>query len=383
MRKGFTLIELLVVIAIIAILAAILFPVFAKAREKARQTSCLNNQKQIVTAILMLTQDNDEILPDKVTWTTELASNYGCTGKVWDCPTSSFRGTEAGPDYGYNKFLSKGALGDVQAPDATPMLGDIVSGSNKVNTLMGDFDKDIDPRHNKGSVIGFVDGHINYESFATSTTYAGTLMTRGYNLFPVSKLVSLDATLYTTGTFAANQSARSGFAPMPVEVCAGGAGVPDVKIEFDMQNTAGYVGIYNPWFCTIYDPGTSTTPGAGYSPGPGILPYADCIAVGWTNTIAGRSFVLNTRNTNTAASWTYARYDSEWAINTYYHFTVVIVNSGKNIYASVAKNGVAIGGLAVSKDVSGCMSNANMAAYIGSNGSTIWATVKNIRFGLL
>jgi prepilin-type N-terminal cleavage/methylation domain-containing protein/prepilin-type processing-associated H-X9-DG protein len=61
-RRGFTLIELLVVIAIIAILAAILFPVFARAREKARQASCLSNIKQIELASNMYTQDNDECL---------------------------------------------------------------------------------------------------------------------------------------------------------------------------------------------------------------------------------------------------------------------------------------------------------------------------------
>src|SRR5690349_6793876 len=62
-RSGFTLIELLVVIAIIAILAEMLFPVFAQAREKARQSVCLSNQKQLAMAITLYAQDFDEALP--------------------------------------------------------------------------------------------------------------------------------------------------------------------------------------------------------------------------------------------------------------------------------------------------------------------------------
>src|SRR5258708_7839174 len=66
-KRGFTLIELLVVIAIIAILAAILFPVFAQAREAARKSACLNNLKQIGPAMLMYAGDADEVLPPPFT----------------------------------------------------------------------------------------------------------------------------------------------------------------------------------------------------------------------------------------------------------------------------------------------------------------------------
>jgi len=75
-RRGFTLIELLVVIAIIAILAAILFPVFAQAREKARQTVCASNLKQIGTAFAMYLMDYDERLPDRRDLKASLPGGY-------------------------------------------------------------------------------------------------------------------------------------------------------------------------------------------------------------------------------------------------------------------------------------------------------------------
>lgn len=89
-RRGFTLIELLVVIAIIAILAAILFPVFAKAREKARQASCASNLKQLVLANLQYTQDNDETMPYGVDgggrgWAGPITTYTKSTG-VFQCP---------------------------------------------------------------------------------------------------------------------------------------------------------------------------------------------------------------------------------------------------------------------------------------------------------
>ena len=86
MRRGFTLIELLVVIAIIAILAAILFPVFARAREKARQTSCLSNEKQLGLAQLMYAQDYDETLTGRVMW-VRLLEPYVKNRQLFACPS--------------------------------------------------------------------------------------------------------------------------------------------------------------------------------------------------------------------------------------------------------------------------------------------------------
>ena len=92
--RGFTLIELLVVIAIIAIIAAILFPVFAKAREKARQTTCLSNMKQIGLALTQYVQDSDEIMPltdenlstGSISWRGLLQPYIKSTG-VFACPS--------------------------------------------------------------------------------------------------------------------------------------------------------------------------------------------------------------------------------------------------------------------------------------------------------
>lgn len=101
MRKGFTLIELLVVIAIIAILAAILFPVFAKAREKARQAACQSNLKQIGLAFQMYMSDYDERVPRIITWCWQGSytrqdkigplprlNPYVKNWQLWDCPSS-------------------------------------------------------------------------------------------------------------------------------------------------------------------------------------------------------------------------------------------------------------------------------------------------------
>jgi prepilin-type N-terminal cleavage/methylation domain-containing protein/prepilin-type processing-associated H-X9-DG protein len=95
-RKGFTLIELLIVIAIIAILAAILFPVFARARENARRSSCQSNLKQIGLGVMQYTQDYDETLPpaghfntSPQTWVWMDLDPYIKSQQLWKCPSNT------------------------------------------------------------------------------------------------------------------------------------------------------------------------------------------------------------------------------------------------------------------------------------------------------
>src|SRR3954447_20099354 len=95
-RRGFTLIELLVVIAIIAILAAILFPVFGRARENARRSSCQSNLKQIGLGITQYTQDYDEIQPFVSTagnWSVDgwmhTLQPYVKSYQVFKCPSDT------------------------------------------------------------------------------------------------------------------------------------------------------------------------------------------------------------------------------------------------------------------------------------------------------
>ncbi len=106
--KGFTLIELLVVIAIIAILAAILFPVFARAREKARQASCQSNLKQIMLAEKQYLADYDQVLPISTSTVTGLRvsdASVACCSKSWSGNKDTTKTPAARPGAVANGFI--------------------------------------------------------------------------------------------------------------------------------------------------------------------------------------------------------------------------------------------------------------------------------------
>jgi len=148
-RKGFTLIELLVVIAIIAILAAILFPVFAKAREKARQTSCESNMRQLSLGFAQYVQDFDERFPSGVVggsadasgWADQIYSEIKSTG-VYKCPDDATAAVVVGASnqvpisYALNSNVSGSAsLAQFVATTSTVLLFE-VSGSTGDPTNM-------------------------------------------------------------------------------------------------------------------------------------------------------------------------------------------------------------------------------------------------------
>ena len=202
-KRGFTLIELLVVIAIIAILAAILFPVFAKAREKARQTSCLANTKQMGLAILMYAQDYDETICPYVD------SNYNFAEMAWwvvinpyimneqirKCPSRRGSGSS---DYGvvYPHVSGVGnakTLADIDYPAETGVLTE-TEGQSSATAAPGNLYLCYCPfhyaegsiswayyhgipypgRHNEGNNACFVDGHAKWmkrQSIITSQRF--------------------------------------------------------------------------------------------------------------------------------------------------------------------------------------------------------------------
>jgi prepilin-type N-terminal cleavage/methylation domain-containing protein/prepilin-type processing-associated H-X9-DG protein len=224
-RSGFTLIELLVVIAIIAILAAILFPVFARAREKARQASCQSNLKQLITGTLMYAQDYDEQLPCWERDTNDEALSplhpgrsiypYVKNLQIFACPSGdrisanqtedpstwpSYRGFHyPGPaedayawtDYIIGSRLNPYGLGDIEYPSSTVCIADShhmyggrgaiifadtccdggrpgdtsLDGRRDGNPLPSDYS-----RHSGGENYAFVDGHVKW---IASTTVLG------------------------------------------------------------------------------------------------------------------------------------------------------------------------------------------------------------------
>ncbi len=189
-RHGFTLIELLVVIAIIAILAAILFPVFAKAREKARQSSCSSNIKQIALGILSYAQDYDEKFPLALAGALapggfylfpELIDPYIKNAQIWQCPSKKdalvLATTIGKPNVGYCCDLGTAmpsgvyrlfgipaagtyscSLGQVDQPAQTAMMCDVAGSIDaSFNITINE-----DARHNDGANYSFADGHVKW-----------------------------------------------------------------------------------------------------------------------------------------------------------------------------------------------------------------------------
>ncbi len=195
---GFTLIELLVVIAIIAILAAILFPVFARARENARKSTCQSNLKQITTGFMMYVQDYDERFMDDAAipgftpappdtnraWWRYKVQPYVKNWKVFNCPSGQANDwssitVQGQGNYGYNTWLGNQTLAQIQAPADRLLIadarhwaipacwpGNVAYPTNNAYNPCGASAQanwiDKNTRHTSGSTLGFADGHVKW-----------------------------------------------------------------------------------------------------------------------------------------------------------------------------------------------------------------------------
>ncbi len=211
MKRGFTLIELLVVIAIIAILAAILFPVFARAREKARQSNCLSNAKQIMLAVQQYITDYDQTYPyatvrPRNAWTTPDGTSttdrlpwfiavhpYMKNIQILNCPSVSAQyggGTDRDTvAYGYNGYLGRGLQQrHIHFPAQVMTIAERSSAfySNdadiptyRYETVDGRTRLALD-RHNEGLNIGYTDGHAKWlkGSNVPADNWAGEWVTK-------------------------------------------------------------------------------------------------------------------------------------------------------------------------------------------------------------
>ena len=186
-KKGFTLIELLVVIAIIAILAAILFPAFARARENARRASCQSNLKQIGLGFAQYTQDYDESYPqiggqDATGWVSTLQPYLKSTQLFQDPSESTSPGVVTSAnytDYYMNAQLSGQALSSIGSESLVIQTGDGL-GTNGYANYSSSSDPQIGSapygRHLEGNNFGFADGHVKwlkYGKVGASTVITG------------------------------------------------------------------------------------------------------------------------------------------------------------------------------------------------------------------
>jgi len=177
-RPGFTLIELLVVIAIIAILASILFPVFSKARAKARQATCTSQIRQIATAVQMYVQDNGGQYPGVdggSSWVSKLASYLGNSQQMFQCPEDTTKDT-GGVSYALSGLLIRpNTTGVKEANVYSPSEVGVVADASPTTTypdgrLLGgggqlveaDVAATPEARHSKGCIVGYADGHAKY-----------------------------------------------------------------------------------------------------------------------------------------------------------------------------------------------------------------------------